>query len=110
MSSTHQQRSEINRSFLRHLREDFERHGADVIERVRMAEPEKYLAIVAKLMPSELAISVTTSPLDSLTDEQLELLALRLRGCEKFLDANCTTIDAIALPQEPLALHKDIID
>lgn len=107
--SNHVARSEINRTFLKQLRDDFEANGLEVIERVRRLDPDKYLAIVAKLLPKELSITVVTSPLDNLTEEQLEGLYARLAGCEKFLEANCTTIDAIALPQQLLAVHKDII-
>ena len=102
-------KSEINKAFLKHLKEDFEQFGLGVIQSVRVSDPDKYLAIVAKLLPTEIALTVTISPLDYLTHDQLEQLYTRLAGCEKFLEANSDEIDAIALPQELLGVHKDII-
>jgi hypothetical protein len=51
------------------LAEDFERHGAEVIERVRVEKPEAYIKVIASLLPKDLNLSVTRY--DHLTDEQL---------------------------------------
>lgn len=35
---------------------DFEQHGAETIERVRIEKPEAYLATVAKILPQEAVV------------------------------------------------------
>jgi hypothetical protein len=51
------------------LAADFERHGAETIERVRVQSPAAYLKVVASLLPKDVNLNVNN--LDSLTDEQL---------------------------------------
>lgn len=103
-------RATINKKFLASLKDDFELHGADIIARVRAIDPEKYLALVAKLLPKELSISVTTSPLDYLTVDELHVLSARLARFEEFLAAHQGTIDAIDVPLLVSPVYKDIID
>src|SRR5262245_53664063 len=62
-------RNRLGEEFLRALAEDFDRHGAEVIERVRVEKPEAYLKVVASLLPKDLNLHV--SKFDDLTDEQL---------------------------------------
>jgi hypothetical protein len=57
------------------LAEDFEKHGAETIERVRVQSPAAYLKVVASLLPKDVNLNVNN--LDSLSDEQL-LARLRL--------------------------------
>jgi hypothetical protein len=57
------------------LAADFERHGAETIERVRVQSPSAYLKVVASQLPKDVNLNVNN--LDSLTDEQL-LERLRL--------------------------------
>ena len=59
------------RPILQALAEDFENHGAEVIERVRIEKPETYLKVIASLLPKDLNLNV--SKYDDLTDEQLML-------------------------------------
>jgi hypothetical protein len=51
------------------LAEDFEKHGPETIERVRVQNPAAYLKVVASLLPKDVNLNVNN--LDSLTDEQL---------------------------------------
>jgi hypothetical protein len=51
------------------LAEDFEKHGAAVIEKVRTDRPADYLKIVSALLPKDVNLDV--KPLDELTDEHL---------------------------------------
>lgn len=103
-------RHELNRAFLDALKADFSQHGPDIIKAVRLSDPDKYLALVAKLLPKEISISVTTSPLEYLTPEQLNDLSSRLAGCEKFLEHHQGEIDALELPGLVQPVYQDIID
>ena len=63
-------RDRLSAAFLKALADDFEKHGAKVIETVRKNEPAKYLATVGGVVPKEL--EVTRSPLEGLSDEDLQ--------------------------------------
>src|SRR5215510_13753645 len=62
-------RNKLGEDFLQALAEDFARHGAEVIERVRIEKPEAYIKVVASLLPKDLNLNVNN--LDHLTDAQL---------------------------------------
>jgi hypothetical protein len=62
-------RNKLGEDFLHALAEDFERHGTEVIERVRIEKPEAYLKVIASLLPRDLNLNV--SKYDHLSDEQL---------------------------------------
>jgi hypothetical protein len=62
-------------AFIQALADDFERHGVEVIERVRIEKPEAYLKVIASLLPKDLNLNV--SKCDHLTDEQL-IVRLRM--------------------------------
>ena len=68
-------RNKLGEDFIQALAEDFERHGAAVIERVRVEKPEAYIKVVASLLPRDLNLNV--SKCDHLTDEQL-IVRLRM--------------------------------
>jgi hypothetical protein len=71
-------RNKLGEHFIQALAEDFERHGAAVIERVRQEQPAVYIKVVAGLLPKDLNLNVNN--LDSLSDEQL---LTRLRALTK---------------------------
>ena len=62
-------RNKLGEAFIAALAEDFEKHGVQVIERVRIEKPEAYIKVIASLLPKDLNLNVTK--LDDLTDEQL---------------------------------------
>ena len=68
-------RNKLGEDFLHALAEDFERHGTEVIERVRIEKPEAYLKVIASLLPRDLNLNV--SKYDHLSDEQL-IMRLRI--------------------------------
>ena len=85
-------RNRLGEDFLRALAEDFENHGAEVIERVRIEKPEAYLKVIASLLPKDLNLNV--SKYDDLTDEQL----LRLGSvCPSPLDSSATGVSSTSL-------------
>ena len=49
-------RNKLSEAFLSALATDFERHGADVIERVRQDKPDAYLKVVASIMPQKFEV------------------------------------------------------
>jgi hypothetical protein len=68
-------RNRHTENFLREFADDFERHGAEVIAKVRVEKPDVYLRVAADLLPrqSELDVSV-----DVLHRAQDQLTAFRI--------------------------------
>jgi hypothetical protein len=62
-------RNRITAKFLNDLADDYEEHGVDVIRQVREDKPERYLMIVASLLPTK--VDLTATPLSDLSDEDL---------------------------------------
>jgi hypothetical protein len=80
-------RSKLNELAVALLHEDFAKHGAEVIKRVRERKPEVYLASVVSLLPKQSQIE-KRSPFDDVSDEELQMLeehltALRARLVSK---------------------------
>lgn len=48
-------RNKLGEDFIAALYEDFSKHGAAVIEAVRLEKPDAYLKVVASLMPVEIS-------------------------------------------------------
>ena len=71
-------RSKLNELAVELLHEDFAKHGADVIRRVRERKPEVYLASVVSLLPKQNQIE-KRSPFD-LTDAELDQLEEYIAG------------------------------
>ena len=72
-------RSKLNELAVALLHEDFAKHGADVIRRVRERKPEVYLASVVSLLPKQSQIE-KRSPFDDLTDAELDQLEEYIAG------------------------------
>lgn len=53
-------RNKLNEEFVQKLCDDFQRHGADVIEKVRDEKPDVYLKVVASLAPKHVEIKDLT--------------------------------------------------
>lgn len=62
-------RNKLGEVFLEAMHEDFQKHGVDVIQRVRDTKPEQYLKVVASILPKDLNVNINN--LENLTDEQL---------------------------------------
>lgn len=63
-------RNKLGEAFLADLLANWEKHGAETIEAVRVDKPDAYLKVVASILPKELNIKV--NELDELSDEQIE--------------------------------------
>ena len=71
-------RNKLGEAFTCALYADFQEHGPSVIARVREGDPAAYLRIVAGLLPRE--VKVDRSPVDELSDEELEGMIELLRA------------------------------
>jgi hypothetical protein len=70
-------RALIQGRFIKELADSFERVGKQAIAECAAKRPDKYLMVIAALMPKQLEI---TRPLDGLTDDELSGIAERLRS------------------------------
>jgi hypothetical protein len=65
-------RNKLSEDFLRAFAQDFERHGAAVIEKVREERPQDYLKVAASLLPKQMELEVNRSrPLSEYSDAEL---------------------------------------
>ena len=69
-------RSKLEMHFMRALKEDFEKHGAEALVACRTKKPGDYLKVVASVMPKQVEHK---HPIGDMSDEQLRdaLLALQ---------------------------------
>ena len=70
-------RNKLTTRFLQALAADFEEGGATAIKIARIEDPVRYVAIIASLMPKELAIE--HNQLGDLSDEELNALLSHVR-------------------------------
>lgn len=70
-------RNQITKSFLMKLAKDFEVNGKTAIEETRTKHPDRYMTIVASLLPKEFVIE---RPLDGLSDDELAVALTELRA------------------------------
>lgn len=61
-------RQQLQASFTKALRDDFEKGGIAALEKCRLEKPEAYIRAIAGMMPKEIEIK---RPLEDLNDEQL---------------------------------------
>lgn len=61
-------RHKLGEAFIQALHDDFEKHGAETIEKVRAEKPDAYVKVIAGLLPKEFKIETVSE----LTDEQLD--------------------------------------
>jgi Family of unknown function (DUF5681) len=71
-------RNKLGEEFLAQLCDDFEAHGAAVIERVRREDPASYIRVIAGLLPKELKSA--SGPFSEVSIEELELIASAARA------------------------------
>jgi hypothetical protein len=64
-------RDRLSAAFLNDFADDYHAHGKTVIETVRGQDPVAYMRLVAALLPTK--VEITETPLDGLTDEQLDV-------------------------------------
>lgn len=62
-------RNKLGEAFLADLHANWEEHGAETIEAVRVDKPDVYLKVVASILPRDLNVNVNN--MDDKTDEEL---------------------------------------
>lgn len=65
-------RNKLGEAFIAALHDDFQAHGPQVIETVRVGKPDQYLKVIASILPKQLEIK--ESVFDGVTDDQLAAL------------------------------------
>lgn len=75
-------RDRLRNNFIAALADNFSKGGAEAIEKMRLEDPSGYVRAIATLMPKEMDVSHTVSPLEQLTDEQLSAI---VDATERFL-------------------------
>jgi|SRR6266436_387370 len=70
-------RTRLTAHFLNALADDFAKEGRKAIEACRAKRPDKYLGVIAALMPKQIEV---TRPLDGLSDDELIAIADQLRS------------------------------
>ena len=79
-------RNKHSENFINAFAQDFEQHGAEVIEKVRAERPQDYLKIAASLLPKQMELEANrTRPAPELTDAELNDLILD--GVEAIVEA-----------------------
>jgi len=71
-------RSKLGTAFVEAMLKDFEAHGVEVVEAVRLDKPDQYLKVIASILPKEFDLGEKTA--DALT-----LLLLEIDGKSKGL-------------------------
>lgn len=72
-------RSRLSEAFIQAMFEDFQKHGVRTIELVRETEPAKYLAVIARMVPKEIDLEVSSGPFASWADDELDALLTHIR-------------------------------
>jgi hypothetical protein len=86
-------RNKLTTRFLQALAADFEEGGAAAIKIARIEDPVRYVAIIASLMPKELAIE--HNQLSDLSDEELNVLLSHVREMRaKLIEQEPVVIEA----------------
>jgi hypothetical protein len=76
-------RVKLSERFLTTLAQDFDKHGASVIQYVRQNEPSTYLRVVASIVPKEALLKMEVSGEVAIKTHAEEVLnAYRLIGAE----------------------------
>lgn len=63
-------RNKLGETFLADMLADWEEHGPETIQMVRIERPDAYLKVVASILPKELNVNV--NELEELSDEDLD--------------------------------------
>ena len=94
-----QARSRWSEAFFQDIADDWQRGGAEAIERVRNDDPSTYLRVCAALMPREVSIATTRELSEGELESQLSAALALLGG---------VTIEGVALPAgEPAPVPED---
>lgn len=62
-------RNKLGEAFVADIYEDWQEHGAEVIQAVRAEKPDVYMRVIASILPKDLNVNV--NPLEEATDDEL---------------------------------------
>jgi hypothetical protein len=96
-------KNKLSVEFLNALIEDFREGGAAAIKICRIENPVKYTAIIASLMPRDLAIE--TSKMGELTDDELGALIEHVRQTRAKLIEHKPELELITNGKDRSAAH-----
>lgn len=71
-------RNKLGEAFVAALHEDFQEHGTQVIETVRLEKPDVYLKVIAQVIPKEFTFNADA--FDGISDEQLAIIVAAARS------------------------------
>lgn len=91
-------RNKLGEAFIQAMYDDFQEHGADVIDKVRLEKPDQYLKVVASILPQQLNVRV--SEFDDLSEEQLDQ---RIHALARALQLEAGTIAVAGREAAPQA-------
>lgn len=89
--------------FVRALATDFKEHGKKAIEDCRQSSPEKYLSVIAAILPKEHHVHKST---DDISDDALEQIVGRLRS--ELEDAGVLETDGGVAAQTGKKVHRKV--
>lgn len=94
-------RNALTTKFLKDLLADYELGGKQAIQALREKSPDRYIAIIASLLPKEATLKLDTTALDELTAPQLSALVDGLERLIAIAGTSENIIDAEEVSAEP---------
>ena len=83
-------KNKLGEAFVAALHEDFQEHGSQVIETVRLEKPDVYLKVIAQIIPKEFTIK--TDAFDGISDEQLAAIVAAARASLGIIDGSAIDV------------------
>lgn len=71
-------RNRLSEAFTLALANDFDRHGPEVIEKVRVTDPAAYVRVIASILPKQ--VEIKEGAFDGVDDEQLAAIVAAARS------------------------------
>jgi len=79
-------RNKLGEAFIEALKDDFEAHGKEAIEKTRTEKPDAYLKVIASLMPKDVNLNITDDASEMTDDELADRIAKLTQAVAPFLD------------------------
>ena len=96
-------RTKLGEAFVAALHADFNEHGAEVIERVRIEKPDAYLKVIASTLPKDLNVNVNA--MSEMSDDELASVLAAVRALAASFDLAITGAGAGQTDREEQASH-----
>lgn len=79
-------RAKLGEAFIEALKDDFEAHGVEAIEKTRTEKPDAYLKVIASLMPKDVNLNITDDASEMTDDELADRITKLTQAVAPFLD------------------------